>query len=113
MFRDGKVAKNDYIGLKFGRFLKRIGITGNFKMLKKTSASLLRDNLTYSGLESLFLDHAPRSTSDKHYAQVPTNSLSEALNWLRTEYRLGLAPVVDNASPAEPKSPKPRKITQA
>ena len=86
--RDGKVAKNDYIGLTFRRMLKKNDLTGNFKMLKKASATLLRDHPSYSGLESLFLDHAPRSMSDKHYAQVPTALLAEAVNWLRQQYQL-------------------------
>lgn len=86
--RDGKIAKNDYIGQKFSRLMKKLNVSGQFKMLKKTSASLLRDHATYNGLESLFLDHAPRSTSDKHYAQVPTKLLGEAVTWLRGQYKL-------------------------
>jgi integrase len=86
--RDGKISKNDYIGLKIRRLLKKIDLPGQFKMLKKTSGSLLRDHEIYNGLEGLFLDHAPRSTSDKHYAAVPTKLLADALNWLRGQLQL-------------------------
>ena len=86
--RDGKTVKNDHIGLSFRRLIKPLGLYGQFKMLKKTSASLLRDHQNFSGLESLFLDHAPRSVSDKHYAKVPTQLLADALNWLRGEFKL-------------------------
>ena len=66
---------------------KAIQLSGQFKMLKKTSATLLRNHPTYSGLEGVFLDHAPRSMSDKHYAQVPTELLSEAIQWLHGQYK--------------------------
>src|SRR5206468_1156165 len=86
--RNGKVAKNDYIGLTFHRMLKAKNLTGQFKMLKKTSASLLRNHPTYSGLEGVFLDHAPRTMSDKHYTEVPTDLLAQAIEWLRKEFKL-------------------------
>ena len=58
------------------------------KSLKKTSASLLRGHKEFSGLESLFLGHAPRGMSDRHYAQVPQELLDQAVQWLGTEYGL-------------------------
>jgi len=56
------------------------------KSLKKTSASLLRDNAKFSSLEDLFLGHAPQKMSDKHYAKVPHNLLDQAIDWLGDEY---------------------------
>lgn len=58
------------------------------KSLKKTSASLLRDNAQFSSLEDLFLGHAPQKMSDKHYAKVPQNLLDQAVEWLGKEYGL-------------------------
>jgi integrase len=59
------------------------------KSLKKTSASLLRDNAKFSNLEKLFLGHAPQSMSDKHYAKVPQKLLDQAVLWLGKQYGLG------------------------
>lgn len=58
------------------------------KSLKKTSASLLRDNARFSSLEGLFLGHAPQSMSDKHYAKAPQKLLDQAIQWLGKEYGL-------------------------
>ena len=86
--RNGKMAKNDYVGLSFHRLVKAQNLKGQFKMLKKTSASLLRNHPTFSGLEGVFLDHAPRTMSDKHYAQVPTELLGAAIHWLHGQFNL-------------------------
>ena len=59
------------------------------KSLKKTSASLLRDNAQFASLEGLFLGHAPQSMSDKHYTKVPQKLLDQAVQWLGEEYGLG------------------------
>jgi len=39
-------------------------------------------------LEDLFLGHAPRRISEKHYVQASMNVLDDALEWLRGEYGL-------------------------
>ena len=59
------------------------------KSLKKTSASLLRDNAQFASLEGLFLGHAPQSMSDKHYTKVPQKLFDQAVQWLGEEYGLG------------------------
>lgn len=86
--RNGKIARNDYVGSLFRRHRKAVGVEGDFKSLKKTSASLLRDHAEFNGLESVFLDHAPRSMSDRHYARVPEKLLGNGLTWLRKQYAL-------------------------
>jgi hypothetical protein len=58
------------------------------KSLKKTSASLIRGRKEFSGLESLFLGHAPRGMSDRHYAEIPQELLDQAVEWLGTQYGL-------------------------
>ena len=59
-----------------------------FKLLRKTSATLLRGHEKYSGLEDLFLGHAPRSMSDRHYASAPNQLLAGALGWLGAQFGL-------------------------
>jgi len=40
------------------------------------------------GLEDLFLGHAPRRISEKHYVQSIENVLDDAMEWLRGEFGL-------------------------
>ncbi len=93
--RGDKTVKHDYVGLMFRRLMKRLDLDSPFKSLKKTSASLLRDHKDYIGLEGLFLDHAPRSTSDKHYAAPPLKLFAKAVEWLRQQYRLSGVDLAD------------------
>lgn len=86
---DGKQHKVDNIHTAYFRLCNRVSIKDRpFKSLRKTSATLLRGSEKYSGLEDLFLGHAPRSMSDKHYAGIPHELMASALDWLGRE--LGL-----------------------
>jgi len=89
---DGKLHKVDNVHCNFSRCCRRVKITGRpFKSLRKTAATLLRGNATFSGLESVFLGHAPRSIADRHYAGVPHELLGQAINWLATQFGLDAA----------------------
>jgi integrase len=86
---DGSLKKVDSILSSFSRLCRRLKIEGrSFTCLKKTSATLLRNNATFSGIESYFLGHAPRSMSDKHYSGGPDALLAEALQWLAGELEI-------------------------
>jgi len=86
------------------------------KSLKKTSATLLRGYKEFSGLESLFLGHAPRGMSDRHYAQIPQELLDQAVLWLGQQYGLvESAPVAGADQPAPAvaaPSPSPESIVE-
>ena len=56
-------------------------MTGAFKMLKKTSASLLADS-PYEAVVQLFLGHSPGTVAARHYAKPAQAMLDEALPWL-------------------------------
>ena len=106
---DGKYKKNDNVRNAFERLRKKLKIGKPLKSLKKSSASLLRDNEKFSALASLFLGHAPRSISDRHYTQVPQNLFDQAIRWLGQEYGLvapSEKPKRDN-SEAKPSDPVP------
>ena len=79
------------------------------KSLKKTSASLIRGRKEFSGLESLFLGHAPRGMSDRHYAEIPQELLDQAVEWLGREYGLiETTPAAVSEQPAAtPAAPSP------
>ena len=83
---DGKYKKTDNIKNSMDRLKKKLGIKIPLKALKKTSASLLRNSERFSGLESLFLGHSPRSMAHQHYAQVPQDLLDAGIQWLGEQY---------------------------
>lgn len=85
---NGRVKKNDNVRNAFARLTKKTAIKKSFKSLKKTSASKLRNNGRFASLEDLFLGHAPRKMSDRHYTQAPQDLLDEALRWLHEDYRI-------------------------
>jgi integrase len=90
----GKYTKSDNIRNAFFRVLKKLGINKPLKSLKKTSSSKLRDHERYSGLEDLFLGHAPQKMSDKHYTTAPQKLFDAAISWLATQYGLA-APLAE------------------
>jgi integrase len=84
----GQLKKNDNVKSAFDRLKRKTGIDKPLKSLKKTSASLIRDNPKYTSLEDLFLGHAPQRMSDKHYTQTPQTLFNEAIAWLGTEFEI-------------------------
>jgi integrase len=80
-----KLSKTDAVRLSLRRLSEKTTIPFTMKMLKKSAATLLRNNRDYRGLESLFLDHAPSSVADRHYTGVPQELLDEAIAWLGQE----------------------------
>ena len=74
----------------FDRLRTTTKIDKPLKSLKKSSASLLRNNKDFSGLESLFLGHAPRGMSDKHYSAVPQDLLDQAIAWLGEQFAIAI-----------------------
>jgi len=83
---DGKSYTNDAIKNAFDRVRKKTGIDKPMKLLRKTSATLIRSQAEYRGLEDLFLGHSPTSMSDRHYAQPPEQLLAAATDWLGTQF---------------------------
>lgn len=83
---DGKYRKSDNVKNAFDRVRKKLGLKVSLKGLKKTSATLLRDNEQFHGLEGLFLGHAPKSMADRHYTQPPKKLFDRALLWLGGQY---------------------------
>lgn len=84
--QDGKLHKIDNVRSAFNRLSRATKIIKPLKLLRKTSATLLRSNRLFSGVENLFLGHAPRSMSDRHYAQTPQELFDEAIAWLGKQY---------------------------
>jgi len=109
---DGKQKKNDNIRSAFERLRLKLGIVKTLKSLKKTSASLIRGNKEYRGLEDLFLGHAPRKMSDRHYTKPPEELLGEATNWLREEYQIAACCSTSATGNVKKKSKKKKPSTK-
>ena len=108
---EGKYWKNDNIRNAYERLQKKTGIGKPLKSLKKTSASLIRGNSEFTGLESLFLGHAPQSMADRHYAAIPQQLLDSAISWLREQYRLPeLADVLKPRDRRQPERSEPKCV---
>lgn len=80
-----KLKKTDAVRLALRRLSQKVGIEFSMTRFKKTAASLFRNDSRYKGIESLYLDHAPKSMSDKHYTAIPQDLLNEAIAWLGRE----------------------------
>ena len=86
---NGKLCKIDNIVSAFSRLKREVGIKKPLKLIRKTSATLLKSGKQFSGVEAVFLGHAPRSVADRHYAQVPQVLLDAAIKWLGKQYGVG------------------------
>jgi hypothetical protein len=82
----GKLSKIDNVVSAFSRLKRRVKITKPLKLIRKTSATLLKSDKKFPGVEVVFLGHSPRSVADRHYAQVPQALLDEAIKWLGKQY---------------------------
>ena len=83
---DGRAQTNDSIRNAYNRLRDKTGIRKPLKLLRKTSANLIRSNEQYRGLEDLFLGHSPGSMSDRHYTVPPQELLARAITWLGPQY---------------------------
>ena len=105
---NGRLHKVDNIHTGYFRLCSRVDIKNRpFKSLRKTSATLLRGSKEHTGLETLFLGHAPRSMSEKHYSAPPSDLLASALDWLGRELGLiavGKQPASQDRQPAKRES---------
>jgi integrase len=83
---EGKLKKIDNVASAFARLKRKNGIRKPLKYFRKTSATLLKSNKDYRGLDVLFLGHAPATVAERHYTQAPQQLLNEALAWLGQQY---------------------------
>jgi len=83
---EGKLKKIDNVASSFARLKRKNGIKKPLKYFRKTSATLLKSNKDYRGLDVLFLGHAPATVAERHYTQAPQQLLNDALAWLGQQY---------------------------
>ena len=84
----GSYRKSDSIKSAYDRGLAKLPVAKPFKLLRKTSATLINSNPKFRGLDQLFLGHAPSSVAERHYVATSKLALDKALEWLRAEYRV-------------------------
>ena len=83
---NGKLCKIDNVASAFSRLRRAAKIKKPLKLIRKTSATLLKSGKQFPGVEVVFLGHSPRSVADRHYAQVPQALLDNAIEWLGKQY---------------------------
>ena len=86
---EGKLRRYDPLQSAWSRPTARVKLLKPFKLLRKTSASLLADHRQYKFYVQYFLGHSPKTVADKHYVVPSDEEFFEALGWLRKQYGLG------------------------
>jgi integrase len=87
----GKLKKRDNVRSAYERLRKKVGASNSLKAFRKTSATRMRSNKDYRGLETLFLGHSNRTVAEVHYAAAPQDLLDQAITWLAESYKIELA----------------------
>ena len=82
----GSYRKTDNIKNAYERVLHKVSFSKPFKLLRKTSATLINADARSRGLDQLFLGHAPATIAEKHYTATSSAALDDALACLRTNY---------------------------
>ncbi|TWU37934.1 hypothetical protein Q31b_47230 [Novipirellula aureliae] len=85
---NGTYSKTDNIKNAYERALRRMPFKKPFKLLRKTSATLISADKRFRGLDQLFLGHAPSTVAERHYVAIDKNALNEALSYLREKYKI-------------------------
>jgi integrase len=85
---DGSYKKSDNIKNAYERVIRKASFSKPFKLLRKTSATLIDAEERFRGLDELFLGHAPSTIAKKHYTATGRSALDAALEFLRTKYEI-------------------------
>jgi integrase len=90
----GKFTRMDCVRRAFSRLVERLAkkeiltTTKTFKILRKTSPTILQKSPAFSFVARHFLGHAPRGISDKHYVKPDQATLDAAIAWLGEQYEV-------------------------
>jgi len=86
--QDGSYRKSDNIRNAYARALRKVSFSKPFKLLRKTSATLINADARFRGLDELFLGHAAKTIAEKHYTATSRSALDDALAFLRMKYEI-------------------------
>jgi integrase len=86
---NGAYSKIDNIRSAFSRLTKKLKIKKPFKLLRKTSATVLSEHKHYKAYVQHFLGQAPSTVAERHYATPSQDLFDEAIVWLGGQYGLG------------------------
>jgi integrase len=75
-------SKIDYIAEAF----EELGSEYTLKIIRKTSASLLKTQRDYQSFDGLFLAHSPKSVAERYYSATSQSLFDEAVAWLGQRY---------------------------
>jgi integrase len=85
---NGKPSKHDTISRDYQRFITELQENNpdipavKYYALRKTTASLIKNEPKYRMLNELWLGHAPLSMADRHYNALDDTILDDCLAWL-------------------------------
>ena len=80
--------RRDAVAKNFTRAQQAAGVGGTFKLLRKTSATLLAGHPEYQLITHLYLGHSPRGIQERHYTRPPQQILADGLAWLAGQFGL-------------------------
>ena len=83
---DEKIDNNNNILRAFNRLRKSLEIGKSFKTLRATGASTLEEHEIYGRYAQYYLADAPRSITEKHYAQPSDKQFFAATKWLGEQF---------------------------
>ncbi len=92
----GAYRKSDSVKSAYDRGMAKLPFSKPFKLLRKTSATLIHSHPQFRGLDQLFLGHAPASIAERHYVATSKSALDAALEWLRIAYRVADSLAIDS-----------------
>jgi hypothetical protein len=84
----GRIREKHGLTKYFNDLVKKTGVGGSFKDLKKTSATRLRSEPRFADLRGYFLGHCGKSMADRSYSAPDPALFAEAVSWLGTQYAL-------------------------
>jgi integrase len=85
---NGKPSKHDSVSRDYQRFITELRENNSdipdftYYALRRTTASLIKNEPKFRTLNELWLGHAPRSMADKHYNADDDTILDDCLLWL-------------------------------
>ena len=83
----GGLERSDTIADMWRWVKKCLGSKHPFKLLRKTSASILGGSPAYGRYAQYFLSHAASTTADRHYVRPSQVEFDKAVKWLGKELR--------------------------
>jgi integrase len=88
LMQGGGLERQDAVGRAWRYVRGKLGSKAEYKLLRKTAASMLGSHPVYGRYAQYFLGHAPGSVADKHYVKPDQEQFDQAVAWLGEQFKL-------------------------